>query len=91
MALITTQAFPLGTKLFCKFVVFESDSKGSTDFYEVLIVFGEVRSIVSVEEGPCRMGICFEEMDSDQKTKIFDIVHSPLKYENWSQSLEKNN
>ena len=81
MAMISTQNLPEGTKLFCKFVIFESNPAGLPDFHEVLVVFGEVRSSLELQERFYRLGVYFEIMDKDKKEKIMDIVRSPLKYE----------
>ena len=81
MALVTDKCLPLGTELFCKFVIYENDTLGSVKFYQILTVFSQVRSIISIDGVLYRVGLCFEELDADKKEKVKDIIECPLRYE----------
>ena len=81
MALSVMQHLPRGTKLFCKFVMFESNGKGEVKFHEIVNVFAGVQDLTLIDDIYYRIGLTFEELDEDKRCVICDIMNSPLKYE----------
>lgn len=79
LSLVTDQYLPLHTKLFMKLVVFESEHKMETHFFEPLTIRGEVRSNTVSGESTYRLGVAFKQMDEKNRCRLFDICHSSLR------------
>lgn len=70
MALLTKFDIPRGTSLFIKFTLFKVDKAGKVNFYGPMLISGEVRSNVISENDEHRLGICFVNMDEQDRQEM---------------------
>lgn len=78
-AILSENYLPVGTSLYLKFVVFESDHVGAVRFFEPLTVVGEVRSSFIQKDYRYRLGLSFEHVPEDRKSILLDLVKSSLR------------
>lgn len=80
-AVITSYFLPPKSRLFVKFVIYETDHLGQAIFHEVLTAFAEVRSaIVHHDRRHYRLGLSFQELSEDRLYKLNDIIESSLRF-----------
>ncbi|MDD2702422.1 MAG: PilZ domain-containing protein [Candidatus Omnitrophica bacterium] len=74
MALLTDYNIPVGTSLFIKFTLFKVNSDGKVNFYGPIMIGGEVRSNIPSDK-KYRLGICFSQMDPQDKTEMAGFLN----------------
>ncbi len=73
MALLTDFNIPVSTSLFIKFTLFKVGGDGKVNFYGPVVIGGEVRSNV-LSEKKYRLGICFSQIEPQDKTEMADFL-----------------
>lgn len=87
-ALISSYFLPPKARLFVKFVIYETNHVGQTQFHEVLTVFAEVRSaILHQDHRNYRLGLEFQDLNDDRLRTLNDIVESSLRYSDTPQEV----
>ena len=86
-ALLSSHSLPIDTKLFIKMFIVEVTYTGTSEFYEVLTLFANVRYSTHQYEDRYRIGIEFTDIDQDRENKLENIINSSLRHNRIPSSI----
>ncbi|MEW6075498.1 MAG: PilZ domain-containing protein [Candidatus Omnitrophota bacterium] len=78
MAFIAQSHIPAWTTLILKLVFFKTDREGIVSFSGPVEIVAEVRSSLPCEKDEYRIGVCFKEIRTANKTEVVQFVGSLL-------------
>lgn len=76
MSFLVKHYIPAYTKLTLKFILFKSDNQGIVSFNDPIEVSGEVRSSMLTETNEYRLGVCFKDVNHNDRDDLVDFVSS---------------
>ncbi|RJO65502.1 MAG: PilZ domain-containing protein [Candidatus Omnitrophota bacterium] len=78
MAFISQNHIPIWTTLVLKLMFFKTDREGMVSFSDPVEIAAEVRSSLPCEKDEYRIGVCFKEIRTANKTEVAQFVGSFL-------------
>jgi c-di-GMP-binding flagellar brake protein YcgR len=73
-ALMTSCDIPRFSIISLRFYVFKTDSRGMVSFSDPVEVVAEVRSVVPLDNGEYRIGVCFQEIKQSNQTLVEEFI-----------------